>query len=213
MSQADTVYSYLRENYKENEPIFLSEINIPGVSATSVRQQFKKLTEDGRIKRFDTGIYYIPRKTIFRFGSMLSVDDVIRKKYLMDGNTCCGYLSGMLFANQLGLTTQVPMVYEVYTNKATTDYRDTSIGNLRVIIRRPYVEIDDKNARILQFLDLIKEVSDVSELDGTELTERLIAYMKANEIGFDTIKPYLSYYPDRIYRNMYEVGLLNGVAS
>lgn len=213
MSQADTVYSYLRENYKENEPIFLSEINIPGVSDTSVRQQLKKLTEDGRIKRFDTGIYYIPRKTIFRFGSMLSVDDVIRKKYLMDGNTCCGYLSGMLFANQLGLTTQVPMVYEVYTNKATTDYRDTTIGNLRVIIRRPYVEIDDKNARILQFLDLIKEVSDVSELDGTELTERLIAYMKANEIGFDTIKPYLSYYPDRIYRNMYEVGLLNGVAS
>ena len=208
MSQADTVYSYLRENYKENEPIFLSEINIPGVSDTSVRQQLKKLTEDGRIKRFDTGIYYIPRKTIFRFGSMLSVDDVIRKKYLMDGNTCCGYLSGMLFANQLGLTTQVPMVYEVYTNKATTDYRDTTIGNLRVIIRRPYVEIDDKNARILQFLDLIKEVSDVSELDGTELTERLIAYMKANEIGFDTIKPYLSYYPDRIYRNMYEVGLL-----
>ena len=208
MSQADTVYSYLRENYKENEPIFLSEINIPGVSYTSVRQQLKKLTEDGRIKRFDTGIYYIPRKTIFRFGSMLSVDDVIRKKYLMDGNTCCGYLSGMLFANQLGLTTQVPMVYEVYTNKATTDYRDTTIGNLRVIIRRPYVEIDDKNARILQFLDLIKEVSDVSELDGTELTERLIAYMKANEIGFDTIKPYLSYYPDRIYRNMYEVGLL-----
>jgi len=213
MSKADTVYSYLRENYKENEPIFLSEINIPGVSDTSVRQQLKKLTEDGRIKRFDTGIYYIPRKTIFRFGSMLSVDDVIRKKYLMDGNTCCGYLSGMLFANQLGLTTQVPMVYEVYTNKATTDYRDTTIGNLRVIIRRPYVEIDDKNARILQFLDLIKEVSDVSELDGTELTERLIAYMKANEIGFDTIKPYLSYYPDRIYRNMYEVGLLNGVAS
>ena len=82
-----------------------------------------------------------------------------------------------------------------------------------MIIRRPYVEVDDKNARVLQFLDLMKEVSDISELDGTELTDRLLGYMKANDMGFDTMKPYLPYYPDRIYRNMYEVGLLNGVAT
>ncbi|MBR2259092.1 MAG: hypothetical protein IJ899_17550 [Blautia sp.] len=213
MAMIDTVYEFLRKNYQENEPIFLAEIIIPGVKEGTVRQQMKKLTEDGRIKRFDTGIYYIPKKSIFRFGSMLSVDDVIRKKYLMEDGSRCGYLSGMLFANQLGLTTQVPMVYEVYSNKATTDYRDTTIGNLRVIIRRPYVEVDDKNARVLQFLDLMKEVSDISELYGTELTDRLLGYMKANDMGFDTMKPYLPYYPDRIYRNMYEVGLLNGVAT
>jgi hypothetical protein len=59
----------------------------------------------------------------------------------------------------------------------------------------------------------MKEVSDISEMDGTELKDRLLSYMRANEIGFDTMKPFLSYYPDRIYRNMYEVGLLNGVAS
>ena len=213
MAMIETVYDYLRQNYKENEPIFLSEIRIPGVKEGTLRQQMKKLTEDGRIKRFDTGIYYIPGKSMFRFGSMLSVDDVIRKKYLVDGENRCGYLSGMLFANQLGLTTQVPMVYEVYTNKATTDYRDTTIGNLRVIVRRPYVEVDDENASVLQFLDLMKEVSDISELSGTELTDRLLGYMKANDMGFETIKPYLPYYPDRIYRNMYEVGLLNGVAT
>lgn len=213
MAMNDTVFKYLVENYLENEPIFLAEISIPGVKEGTVRQQMKKLTEDGRIKRFDTGIYYIPRKSMFRFGSMLSVDDVIRKKYLVEGKSRCGYLSGMLFANQLGLTTQVPMAYEVYTNKATTDYRDTTIGNLRVIIRRPYVEVNDKNASVLQFLDLMKEVSDISELEGEELTGRLLGYMKANDMGFDTMKPYLSYYPDRIYRNMYEVGLLNGVAT
>lgn len=213
MAMIDAVYDYLTENYQENEPIFLAEINIPGVKEGTVRQQMKKLTEDGRIKRFDTGIYYIPKNSMFRFGSMLSVDDVIRKRYLVEGNNRCGYLSGILFANQLGLTSQVPMVYEVYTNKATTDYRDTTIGNLRVIIRRPYVEVDDKNVSVLQFLDLMKEVSDISELDGAELTDRLLGYMKANDMGFDTIKPYLPYYPDRIYRNMYEVGLLNSVAT
>ena len=124
-------------NYKANEPIFLSELNISGIKAVSVRQQMKKLTEDGRLKRFDTGIYYIPKKSMFRSGSVLSVDEVIRKKYLVDGVNRCGYLGGILFANQLGLTTQVPGVYEVYTNKATTEYRETKLANLRVILRKP----------------------------------------------------------------------------
>ena len=213
MAQIDEVYSYLLKNYGQNEPFFLSELKIPGVKPVSLRQQLKKLTEDGRLKRFDTGIYYLPKKSMFRFGSMLSPDEVIRKKYLIDSGSRCGYLSGMMFANQLGLTTQVPMAYEVYTNKATTDYRDTTLGSLRVIIRRPYVEVNDGNASALQFLDLIKEVRDISELDGVDLRERLTNYMKANGLGFDTLQQYFPYYPDRIYKNMYEVGLLNGVAT
>ena len=213
MAQIDEVYSYLLENYGQNKPIFLSELAIPGMKPVSLRQQLKKLTEDGRLKRFDTGIYYLPKKSVFRFGSMLSPDEVIRKKYLIDGDSRCGYLSGIMFANQLGLTTQVPMVYEVYTNKATTDYRDTTLGSFRVIIRRPYVEVNDGNASALQFLDLIKEVSDISELDGMELTERLKGYMRANGLNFEMLQQYFPYYPDRIYRNMYEVGLLNGVVT
>ena len=213
MTQKEAVYAYLLENYKANEPIFLSEISVPNIKKGSVRLQLKKLTADGSVKRFDTGIYYIPQKSMFQFGSMLSVDDVIRKKYLTDGGSSCGYMSGLLFANQLGLTTQVPMVYEIYTNKATTDYRDTTLGNMRIIIRRPSVDVNDGNVNILQFLDLLKEVDDVSELTGAPLTDRLLKYMKANGLDFAALKKYLPYYPDRIYRNMYEVGLLNGVVA
>lgn len=213
MAQIDDVYSYLLENYGRNEPIFLAELNIPGMKPVSLRQQIKKLTEEGRLKRFDTGIYYLPQNSMFGFGSMLSPYDVIRKKYLIDGDDRCGYMSGLMFANQMGLTSQVPMAYEVYTNKATTDYRDTKLGSLRVIIRRPYVEVNDGNASALQFLDLIKEVGEISEVDGRELTDRLTDYMKANGLSFDALQKYLPYYPDRIYRNMYEAGLLNGVAT
>lgn len=102
--------------------------------------------------------------------------------------------------------------HEVYTNKATTEYRETKLANLRVILRKPYCEIDTKNAETLQFLDLIKEVVDISEVDGEELTKRLLGYMKKKNIGFESMKPFLPYYPDRIYKNMYEVGLLNGVS-
>lgn len=207
------VYRYIENNYQLNEPIFLSELNIPGMKAVSVRQQLKKLTESGRLKRFDTGIYYIPKKSMFRSGSTLSVDEVIRRKYLTDGENCCGYVGGILFANQLGMTTQVPRAYEIYTNKATTEYRETKLANLRVILRKPYCAIDEKNAVMLQFLDLLKEIVDISEADGEELTNRLISYMKKKSIGFENMRQFLPYYPERIYKNMYEVGLLNGVSA
>ena len=213
MALMNDAYSYIENNYQPNEPIFLSELNIPGMKAVSVRQQMKKLTESGQLKRFDTGIYYIPKKSMFRSGSSLSVDEVIRKKYLADGGNCCGYVGGILFANQLGLTTQVPGVYEVYTNKATTEYRETRLANLRVILRKPYCVIDEKNAATLQFLDLLKEIVDISEVDGEELTNRLIGYMKKKSIEFESMRQFLPYYPERIYKNMYEVGLLNGVSA
>ena len=120
-------------------------------------------------------------------------------------------VGGILFANQLGLTTQVPALYEVYTNKATTEYRETKLANLRVIIRKPYCEIDTENVATLQFLDLIKEVVDISEVEGEELTNRLIGYMKKKNIKFENLTPFLPYDPERIYKNMYEVGLLNGI--
>lgn len=213
MTLVEKVYEYLTHNYKENEPIFLSDIAIPGIKDVSVRQQMKKLTERGKIKRYDTGIYFIPRKTIFKSGSTLSADEVIRKKYLVDGDVQCGYLCGLMFANKLGLTTQVPMVYEVCSNKATTEYRDMQIGNFRMILRRPYVEITSQNVNELQFLDLMREVTDISEIEGMELTNRLIGYLKAKDIAFDSLRPYLPFYPDKIYKNMFEVGLLDGVAT
>ncbi len=205
------LYRYIENNYQPNEPIFLSEISIPGIKAVSIRQQMKKLTESGQLKRFDTGIYYIPKKSMFRSGSSLSVDEVIRRKYLTDGENCCGYVGGILFANKLGLTTQVSGVYEIYTNKATTEYRETKLANLRIILRKPYCVIDEKNVATLQFLDLLKEIVDISEVEGEELTNRLVSYMKKKNIGFENINQFLPYYPDRIYKNMYEVGLLNGV--
>lgn len=145
------------------------------MKAVTVRQQVKKLTESGLLKRFDTGIYYMPEKSIFRSGSTFSIDEVIKKKYLLDGYACCGYVGGILFTNQLGLTTQVPGIYEIYTNKATTDYRETELADLRVILRKPHCTVDENNVSIHRFLDLLKEVVDVSELDGQDLKNRLLA--------------------------------------
>ena len=67
MALINEVYEYIENKYKPNEPIFLAELDIPDMKPVSVRQQMKKLTEEGRLKRFDAGIYYIPKKSMFGF--------------------------------------------------------------------------------------------------------------------------------------------------
>ena len=111
------LYEYLKETYGENEPIFVADIEYGSMSENNIRQQIKKLTDTGLLKRYDTGIYFIPKKSIFKSGTQLSMNRVIERKYLQDKNERCGYISGVTFANQLGLTTQVSMVCEVVTIK------------------------------------------------------------------------------------------------
>ena len=53
----------------------------------------------------------------------------------------------------------------------------------------------------------------VSELEGKRLTERLLAYMRACSLYFDDLEPFLPLYPDKLYRNLYEGGLLDGVSA
>lgn len=63
------LYQYLTENYKENEPFFLSDIQIEGMTDNKIRQQLKKLADNEKVKLFDKGIYYLPKKSIFKSGS------------------------------------------------------------------------------------------------------------------------------------------------
>ena len=180
----------------------------------NIRQQVKKLTDAEKIKRFDKGIYYLPKASIFKSGSQLSIEKVLEYKYLIDKKRRCGYISGLMFCNQLGLTTQVPMQYEVVSNKATSDYRETSLGRSRVVVRRPRVTVTEKNYRILQFLDMLKDVDIYSELSGKELQQRLYGYMDEQEIKVKDMEKYYSYYPDKLYRNLVETRVIyNGISA
>lgn len=212
MVQMEQVYSTLRSSFSDNEPIFLSSISVPGVKEPVLRQYIRQLNLKGMINRFDTGIYYFPKPTIFKSGSTLSLLDVIEKKYLLDGKDPIGYVSGLLFANKVGLTTQVPSVYEICSNKASTAYREVRIANQTIILRRPCTEVTSENVRVLQFLDLLKDLSDVSEMEGEDRNAAVLSYAKDNAIDFPSMAEFLKFYPDRIYRNMYEVGLLLGAS-
>ena len=204
----ETLYEYLLDNYKENEPIFLADLQVDGMTRTNVRQQIKKLTDTGKVKRFDNGIYFLPKKTIFKSGSQLAPEKVLECKYLRDKDERCGYVSGLMFFNQMGLTTQVPMMYEVVSNKATNDYRETSLAKSRVIVRKPKVPVTEKNYKDLQFLDMLKDVDVYSEVTGKPLQERLYRYMDDAHLSISEMEPYFAYYPDNLYKNLVETRVI-----
>lgn len=210
----EMLYQHILDNYKQNEPIFLADLQIEGLSNVNLRQQIKKLVDTGKLKRFDKGIYFLPKKTIFKSGSQIAPESVLEYKYLRDKSKRCGYISGLMFFNQMGLTTQVPMLYEVVTNKATNEYRETSLAKSKVIVRRPKVTITEDNYKVLQFLDLLKDVDVYSEVTGKPLQERLCQYMNDIDISIAEMEPYFSYYPNKLYKNLIETRVIfNGVLA
>lgn len=207
------LFEFLKETYGENEPIFVAELEYGNMTKNAIRQQVKNLTYEGLLKRYDTGIYFIPKKSIFRSGAQLSRNKVIEQKYLRDGGEICGYVSGLMFANQIGLTSQVPAVIEVTTNKAVKDYREINVASSKVIIRRPRTRITDDNYKQLQLLDLLKDIDFYSEKEKEDLRSRVFVYMSKNDIKFEDLEKLLKFYPDRIYKNMFEVGLIQDATA
>ena len=176
------IKSYLQNNYGYNEPIILNELTIDGVSENAIRQSVKRLTANGYLKRYDTGIYYIPKPTSLLGTSYLDPTLVIRRKFIQNRSEIYGYVTGISFANQLGLTTQMPAVIEVVTNREATNGRTVTIGNQKVRIKKPSIEISISNADILQLLDGIGQVEKYTELPKEETINRIAAYIR--KMGF-----------------------------
>ena len=200
------VYDYIINNYKKGEPIFLSEL--PGGSKDYLRHEIKRLVDEGRLERLYNGVYYLSYITILGTKGRISMDKYIEKKYLtVDGKTV-GYITGLQLANKFGFTTQNPSCYEICSNEATTKQRKQKIDGNTVVVYKPVTDITEKNRSALQFLDLMSTIDKYSEISGEELISKLKKYVIAVKLDFQTVKEYLPLYPDKVFRNIYEGGLM-----
>ena len=170
--------SYLLENYGYNEPIFLNDLKIEGLSENAVRQSVKRLVAKGFLERYDNGIYYIPKAGGLLEKSYLDPLLVIMRKYVRNKYETYGYITGMYFANQLGLTTQMPAIVEIVTNKEATNGRTITVGNQKVRIKKSPIIVSDNNVKLLQFLDGVSQVEKYTELSMIETIDRMQSYIK-----------------------------------
>lgn len=202
------LYQYLVEKYKPNEPIFVSDINLP-ISDGNLRQMFKNLCDDGLVKRFDTGVYYIPKESRLKGGVPLGADTVAKAKYISRNGNIDGYYAGYTFANQLGLTVQVPYVTEIVSNNASARVREIKMKGKRIVLRKSRTQITKENCRVLQFLDLLKDIDTYIDCSAEDASERLMNYIRTESITRNDIDKYISQFPIKVYKNMYEMRLYN----
>ena len=201
------VYDYIIGNFETGEPIFLCEL--PGQSRDYLRQEMKKLVDEGRLERLFNGVYFRPYETILGTKGRISIDKYIEKKYLTVNGEAAGYITGLQLANMYGFTTQNPSCYEVCSNEATTKQRKQEIDGNTIVVYKPVADVNGKNKGALQFLDLMAVIDKYSEVSGAELKKKLKRYVKSAEVDFGVVKEYLPMFPDRVYRNIYEGGLMS----
>lgn len=200
------LYDYILKNYEKDEPIFLSEL--PGDSRDYVRQEMKKLVDDGKLERLFNGVYYLSYTTILGTKGKMSIDKYVDKKFIKSNGRVTGYITGIQLANMYGFTTQTPACIEVCSIEATTKQRKLCIDGRNLIVYKPITEITKENQTALQFLDLMTTIDKYSEISGNLLRMKLKEFVNILNVDFSIVKRYIALFPDRVYRNIYQGGLM-----
>lgn len=200
------LYDYILKNYEKDEPIFLSEL--PGDSRDYVRQEMKKLVDDGKLERLFNGVYYLSYTTILGTKGKMSIDKYVDKKFIKSNGRVTGYITGIQLANMYVFTTQTPACIEVCSNEATTKQRKLCIDGRNLIVYKPITEITKENQTALQFLDLMTTIDKYSEISGNLLRMKLKEFVNILNVDFSIVKRYIALFPDRVYRNIYQGGLM-----
>ena len=201
------LYEYLKDNYTLGEPIFQNDIKIDGMTDANLRYHFKKLTDSGIICRFEAGIYYFPKTNILGEKMVLSAETVAIHKYIMRKGKRIGYYSGYTLANRMGLSTQVPFTEEITSNFAPAQVREITIKNRKYIVRRSTIEITDENAKVLQFLECLKDIEKCAEEELEICGQILTKYAIDNSITKQDVDRFIGKYPMKIYKAIYDTGV------
>lgn len=204
---------YLEKTYGYNEPIFISEIQLEGVNDNALRQYFKRMLKSGDIARFDTGIYYLPKASRLLKKSYLDPMKVIIRKYIKNESGTYGYFSGAAFANQLGLTTQMPAVLEIVTSKESTKGRNVTVGSQTVRLKRPAVGITSENAGLLQFLDAVSQAEKYSEFSEQETGKLLRNYARGQNYSKELLSSVMPAITGAMAKRLIEWGIIYEFAS
>lgn len=197
------VYEYLRQNYEPGEPIFLTDVAIDGMTEPNVRYHIKRLTDDGQLCRFDSGVYYLPKRGVLGGEVAMSPETVAMHKYIRRRGRRIGYFSGRTLANRLGLSTQVPTTAEITSNLAPAAVRKVAIKGKNYLLRRPMVDVTDDNAAVLQFLDCLKDIEETSDLDASRSGEILTRYAAEHGITREQVDDLIPRCSLKVYKAIY----------
>jgi hypothetical protein len=211
------LYKYLVDTYGYNEPIFMDELNneLFNLKPETLRQSMKRLADNKKIYRYEyrDGIYFIPDPDSLLKAKALSVNKIIQKRYLYKRNKRIGYISGLSFANSLRLTTQNPATIEIVTEAESAAKRTVKFNKRKVTLRKPRVQVNDENYRVLQVLDLLTNFEKVSTEPMKVAVKDITDYLKDVPLTTEQLNQYLKAYPGKTFKRILESELYDALTQ
>ena len=135
----DKVLKYLMENFPDNEPIFIKELEIESMPKTTLRVKIKELTDAGLLVRYSTGVYYLYTPNTDGVSHDISAEEIITKKYIKKNGVTTGYNSFNAFITQ----NREKSTFYIVSNAATSDHRVIKMDNFVIDIKKPKTVIND----------------------------------------------------------------------
>lgn len=200
------LYNYIKEHYKEAEPIFLSDLLRANISELDLNQQLKELCEKDLLKQYDEEIYFIPKKSKLNLTVGPNADMVARYRFISKGDNVDGFYAGNTFANQIGISVQVPYVIEIVSNNVSDD-GEVLIGNRRFDVRKPIVPVTKENVHVLQMLELLVKLDAYLDCSYEEAREKFAEYISVCGITKSDVELYIKEYPESTLNYYYELEL------
>ena len=199
------LYDYLVSHYKKGEPIFIEDIHIEGINRPNFCQQLKTLTDNGKLKRYEKGIYYLPKETLLKVASGPSSETIAKYKYISRNGITSGFYSGGTFANEIGISLQVPSKKEIVSNNLAAIVREVAIGKQKFIVRKTNIPINKDNVHTLQLLELLKNLDAYIDGNFDDAKSKIHEYILINHIAKNDIDRYIRNFPDKTFRFYYEM--------
>ena len=158
------------------------------------------------MQQYDEEVYFIPKKTTLNSIIGPNADMVARYRFISKGDNVDGFYAGSTFANQIGISTQVPQVIEIVSNNVSDD-GEVLIGNRRFDVRKPIVPITKENVYVLQMLGLLKNLDAYLDCTYEEAREKFAEYISVCEITKSDVEMYIKEYPESTLKYYYKLEL------
>lgn len=200
----------LKTKYNTNEPIFTSEIleMFKEYSRAYVFRLIDKAENKGELVGFDTGIYYMPTKSIIGI-STITAEDVVNKKYIGYKDDVYGVYSGLNLQNMFSVTTQMPNTIEIVSNNESMRCRKIMIDGRTIILRKSRCKIDRTNVGAYTILQLISDMGIDEDMDD-RAKDSISKYMRDNSVNNAALLSLARSFPAQTTKKLMYSGVLNG---
>ena len=207
----DLVYR-LEKRFGKNEPIFMEDIveTWSEYSRSSVYNLIKTLCDEGTLIKKIPGVYYFPKEAVYWEGTLsLDTMKIVERRYLMYRGKVFGYYSGQTLMNMVGLSNQVPNTEEIVTMNEAAGRRTVTINGFKYILRRAKIKINEKNAPVMQLLEIFNQY----DQPLAEYQQDNLIALARGKIDRDVLTECAKCFPRRALQNLKRSGIYDVLAQ